>query len=169
MKVCVVNRPFEIPLMLIMPSLSSKRSRRSFSTDDCSDPVPKTDSLLAAGAAESSSGSANTTGLLALPIEVYARIHNELLARSRIVTRKDVQRNVQYITGKTIRYRADVFRPLAQTCQALRRFYLPEMYAHVEACIFRDGSQQWAKQLGERLEKLCGCLKQHDDLRKFVQ
>ena len=107
--------------------------------------------------------------LLALPVEVFELIHDELLEGSHLITRENVMRNPEpYLCSTEVEYRADVLRPLTQTCRVLRSVYLPKYYEHVEACIIR-GQRVWYKQLSERLEATSIGLAGREDLAKLVQ
>ena len=104
-----------------------------------------------------------------MPVEVFARIHDELLAGSRLITREDVMRNAGFIDEENIQYRADILRPLTQTCRVLRNVYLPRVYEQMEAWIVRGGNKQWYKYLGERLEKISKRCMKEKELAKLVQ
>ena len=101
-------------------------------------------------------GPVNTTGLLGLPVDVFARILDELLTGSRQITREDAVCGGEYGIARTSTFvdRADVLRPLSQTCRALRNVYLPTVYEHLDAWVLRSKGQWW-QDLGRRLENTC--------------
>ena len=112
----------------------------------------------------------NTTGLLGLPVEVFASIHDELLADSRIITQEDAMSGQQYLYGDYLKSKcpADILRPLSQTCRALRRMYLPVVYEHMDAWIIH-GHRSWFLQLINRLERTCKHLALQPELAMLVQ
>lgn len=93
-----------------------------------------------------------TSGLLALPEDVFDLIFDELLAGSRLISKEHVLANQPHME-ESFEYRTDVLHGLMQTCRALRKACLPKYYEHVEVCIVR-GPRMWYKQLSERLEKM---------------
>ena len=107
--------------------------------------------------------------LLSLPVEVFEFIHDELLSGSHLITRETVLRHSEpYLSSADFEYRADILRPLTQTCRVLRNIYLPKYYEHVEACIVRS-NRAWYKQLSERLEATSNGLTARADLAKLVR
>ena len=145
-----------------MPRRSAKRTRHDVTIQSTTaPPVPESELTRL-------DGPANTTGLLGLPVEVFARIYDELLVGSRLITQDDAMSGAQYLNGKTIECPADILRPLTQTCRVLRSMYLPVVYEHTEAWIVR-GKGQWYKQLGDRLESVCNRFARSPEHAKLVQ
>ena len=98
----------------------------------------------------------NMTGLLSLPVEVFARIQEELVAETRLITHEDVRANETHLdaTDGRFTHRVDVLRPLTQVCHALRNMYFGEVYEHLEAWVIRSKVQPWYKQICNRLTRI---------------
>ena len=154
---------------------SPKRVRREAHEDAlASDPATtaSADPQLASSAATSSrpNGLVNTTGLFALPVEMFARIQDELLADTRQITHEDAMSYAMYTTDKFFRHRADVLRPLTQVCRLLRNMYLAEVYEHMETWIARGKSSgQWWKYNGDRLVVLSKSCAQGPEFAQHIR
>lgn len=95
-------------------------------------------------------------------------IHQELLSGSRLITREDVLTNQPFLDAADFQYRADIIRPLTQTCRVLRNVYLARYYEQVEACVVRE-SKAWYKELSHRLEMTSKGLAGSPELAKHVR
>lgn len=107
--------------------------------------------------------------LLALPVELFEQIQEELLVGSRLITKEDVMYLTPLVDKKDFQHRADILWPLAQTCRALRNIYLARVYEHMEAWINRGGYQQGYNHIGKRLGWMCKLLTQERELAKLVR
>lgn len=104
-----------------------------------------------------------TTGLLALPVELFEMV----LSDFEDISVGSIMQNPTTLP-KEEGERMRVLRALSQTCKALRASCLPRVWERLEACIEHNDSA-WYKQVSSRLERRCNGLADNPDLAKFVK
>ncbi|QRV90574.1 F-box-like protein [Ceratobasidium sp. AG-Ba] len=152
-----------------MPPKSRKRaktSRTEIVTDSSLAPQQHFNDT----ASSSNPGLCNSTrtGLPSLPPELFLQI----LESFREIQEIDIFPNTRYLgeTDKEIDYKSRfiTLRGLSQTCQALRRFFLPLLWEHFEASILW-GKKHWYQELGDAMKRKSKGMFQCEHLWPYVR